>query len=318
MNIEAKQNTPASKSLWGDESIFKENFDRLPFFLTHSLSTHPLFELPRLLRLAQLVQRDCNNVVYDAGQVRVEDRWNQRPPKQYTLEEAMQRIDCTGAWVILKHAEQDPEYRVLMEEIMSDIEGMSGKDLRTATRALEAQVMLTSPGRVTPYHLDNECNVLLQIQGEKDIYIFDQRDREILTERELEDFWIGDWNAGEYKMRCQDRARPFRLTPGKAVHIPVNAPHWVKNDANVSISLSINFEWRDDLIPNVYRANFFLRKLGIQPKPPGQSGLSDDLKKMVIAAGFVPARSIARSTVRFVRRLRRAGLKKSTDKPALA
>jgi mannose-6-phosphate isomerase-like protein (cupin superfamily) len=315
MNVEAMQNTLTSKFVLADECVFKENFDRVPFLLTHGLSAHPLFELPRLRRLAQLVKRDSNNVVYDAGEVRVEDRWNHRPPKLYTLEEAMERIDCTGAWVILKHAEQDPEYRVLMEEIMSDIEGISGKDLRGATRALEAQVMLTSPGRVTPYHLDNECNVLLQIQGEKDIYIFDQRDREILTERELEHFWIGDWNAGEYKMRCQDRARAFRLSPGKAVHIPVNAPHWVKNDANVSISLSINFEWRDELIPNVYRANFFLRKLGIQPNPPGQSGLSDAFKKIVIATGFAPARSIARGTVRFVRRLRQAGLKKSTDKP---
>jgi mannose-6-phosphate isomerase-like protein (cupin superfamily) len=317
MNIEAMPDTHALKSLPANEAVFRDHFDQVPFLLAHNLSNHPLFELSRLVRLAQLVKRDSNNVVYDAGDVRVEDRWNQRPPKLYTLEEAMERIDCTGAWVILKHAEQDPEYRVLMEEIMSDIEGLSGKNLRGATRALEAQVMLTSPGRVTPYHLDNECNVLLQIQGEKDIYVFDQRDREILTERELEHFWIGDWNAGEYKMRCQDRARAFRLSPGKAVHIPVNAPHWVKNDANISISLSINFEWKDELIPNVYRANFFLRKLGIQPKPPGQSGLSDTLKKIVIATGFVPARNIARSTVRFVRRLRRAGLRKSTNKPAL-
>jgi hypothetical protein len=134
----------------------------------------------------------------------------------------------------------------------------------------------------------------------------------------LEHFWIGDWNAGEYKMRCQDRARAFRLSPGRAVHIPVNAPHWVKNDGNISISLSINFEWKNELIPNVYRANFFLRKLGIKPRAPGQSGLSDALKRMVIAAGFVPARGVTRGAVRFVRRLRRAGLKKSTNKAAMA
>src|SRR4029077_13193491 len=206
MNTGAVQNAPSSRSLWADESVFKDNLDRAPFLLTHSLSAHPLFELPRLLQLAGMVKRDANNVVYDAGEVRVGDRWNQRPPKRFTLEDAMERIDCPGAWVILKHAEQDPAYRLLMEEIMSDIACMSGKNLRGATKALEAQVMLTSPGRVTPYHLDNECNVLMQVQGEKDIYIFDQRDREILTERELEHFWIGDWNAGEYKMRCQDRA----------------------------------------------------------------------------------------------------------------
>jgi hypothetical protein len=309
MNIEAVQNTLTAKFVLADECIFKENFDRAPFLLTHGLSAHPLFELPRLLRLAQLVKRDSNNVVYDAGEVRVEDRWNQRPPKHYTLEEAMERIECTGAWVILKHTEQDPEYKVLMETIMSDIQQMSGRNLRKNTKNLEAQIMLTSPGRITPYHLDNECNVLLQITGEKDIYVFDQRDREVLTEVELERFWVGDWNAGEYKMRCQDKAHAFHLAPGAAVHIPVNAPHWVKNNANISISLSINFEWKDELVPNVYRANFFLRHLGIHPRPPGQSRVSDILKQATITAGFSPARGIARSTVRFVRRLRRAGLK---------
>lgn len=318
MNIEAMPDTHALKSLWANEEVFRDHFDQVPFLLAHNLSDHPLFELARLVKLAQLVKGDSNNVVYDAGEVRVEDRWNQRPPKQYTLEEAMERIDCTGAWVILKHAEQDPEYKALMETIMSDIQRMSKKNLRKTTKNLEAQIMLTSPGRITPYHLDNECNVLLQIKGEKDIYIFDQADREVLTEVELERFWVGDWNAGEYKMRCQQRARAFHLAPGEAVHIPVNAPHWVRNDANISISLSINFEWKNELVPNVYRANFFLRRLGVQPKPPGQSRVSDSLKRTAIAAAFVPARGIARSTVRFVRRLRRAGLKKSNNKSAMA
>lgn len=271
-----------------------------------------------MLGLARLLKRDSNNVVYDAGLIEVEDRWDRRPPKQVTLEEAMERIDSAGAWVILKHAESDPDYKTLMERIMSDIQRLSGRDLRKEAKNSEVQIMLTSPGRITPYHIDNECNVLLQIKGEKDIFIFDQTDREILTEAELERFWIGDWNAGEYKVRCQDRARVFRLAPGKAVHIPVNAPHWVKNDANISISLSVNFEWRNELIPNVYRANFFLRKLGIQPRPPGQSSLSDSMKNRVVAAGFVPARNATRGAVRFVRRLRRAGLKKSTKRSAMA
>ncbi|MFZ1916804.1 MAG: cupin-like domain-containing protein [Terriglobales bacterium] len=305
-------------SLWADESVFRGNLDRAPFSLAHSLSDHPLFELPRLVQLAQLVKRNSNNVVYDAGDIRVEDRWNRRPPKQQSLEEVMERVDRAGAWVILKHTEQDPEYKTLMETIMSDIQSLSGRDLGKTTKNLEAQIMLTSPGRVTPYHLDNECNVLLQIKGEKDIFIFDQTDREVLTETELERFWIGDWNAGEYKNRAQDKAHAFRLAPGRAVHIPVNAPHWVKNDANVSISLSINFEWKDESVPNVYRANFFLRKLGIQPRPPGQSGFSDKVKGVAITAGFVPVRAMARGTVRLVRRVRRAGLKKSTSQAATA
>ncbi len=203
--------------LSADESVLRKDLDRAPFELTHTLSGHPLFEIPRLLQLAQMIKKNPNYYVYDAGDVRVDQRWNQRPENPYTLEEAIERVDCAGAWVILKHAETDREYRVLMESVMSDLEHVSGLNLRKITKNLEAQIMLTSPNRVTPYHIDNECNVLLQIAGEKDIFIFDQRDREILTEKELERFWIGDWNAAEYKSRCQDKAHKFRLAPGRAV-----------------------------------------------------------------------------------------------------
>jgi hypothetical protein len=191
-----------------------------------------------------------------------------------------------------------------MNAILLDVERLSGKSLRRAIKNAEAQIMLTSPGRITPYHFDNECNVLLQIKGEKDIFVFDQTDRQVLTDVELERFWMGDWNAGEYKARCQDRAHTFRLTPGKAVHIPVNAPHWVKNDANVSVSLSVNFEWKDESLFNVYRANYFLRKMGIQPSPPGQSNFRDGMKHALVASGFVTPRNIARNAVRFLRRQR--------------
>jgi hypothetical protein len=297
---------PVANSLSADPFLFRQKFDRAPFPLDHSLAGHPLFEIPRLLRLAQFLRRDVHNVTFDAGDVRVDQRWKYRAPNPYTLEEAMERIDCTGAWVILKHTELDPEYKAVMDAIMSDVERLSGRPLRDLAKNLEAQIMITSPRRITPYHFDNECNVLLQITGEKDLFVFDQTDREVLTEAELEKFWVGDWNAGEYKARCQERAYNFRLTPGAAVHIPVNAPHWVKNDANVSVSLSVNFEWKDELVYNVYRANYFLRKMGMQPHPPGRSPFSDSLKNAVMGLGFVPIRDTAKRAVRFVRRVKSA------------
>lgn len=290
--------------LQGDPHVFLENLDRRPFALAHSLADHPLFEVPRLLQLAEFLKHDPHNIAYDAGEIGVEQRWNRRPQNPYRLREAMERIEFTGAWVILKHSEQAPEYKAIMDAVLADVERLSGKNLRIAIKNPEAQIMLTSPRRITPYHFDNECNVLLQIKGEKDIFIFDQTDRQVLTETELERFWVGDWNAGEYKARCQDKAHQFRLTPGKAVHIPVNAPHWVKNDCNVSVSLSINFEWRDESLFNVYRANYFLRRMGIQPTPPGQSRLKDGAKHMVMTFGFVPARNFAKSSVRSMRRLK--------------
>lgn len=294
----------APAAVIADETVFRANFDLRPFSLEHGWSGHPLFELPRLVKLAEILQRDPHFVAFDAGDIRVDHKWNHGVKNPYTLRQAMENIDRTGAWVILKHTETAPEYREVMEEILCDIEDLSGMELRNLIKNAEAQIMIASPNRVTPYHFDNECNVLLQLAGEKDLYVFDQADREVLTEQELEQFWAGDWNAGEYKARCQDRAQVFRLAPGKGAHIPVNAPHWVKNDDNVSVSLSVNFEWRDESRFNVYRANYFLRKLGVIPNPPGASKLRDRLKSAVMAAGFVPARNFARESVRWFRRVR--------------
>jgi len=283
---------------------YRQKFDRKPFRFTHNLASHPLFELPKLIQLAEFLRQDPHNTAYDAGDIKVEQRWNQRPRAPFTLREALDRLDCAGAWVILKHSETKPEYGEVMNAVLMDLEEISGRKLRKEIKNAEAQIMLTSPKRITPYHFDNECNVLMQIRGEKDIFVFDQTDRQVLTDIELERFWVGDWNAGEYKARCQDRADAVRLVPNGGVHIPVNAPHWVKNDNNISVSLSINFEWRAESLFNVYRANYFLRRLGMHPNPPGRSAFRDGVKHAVMASGFVPARNASRNAVRFLRRVR--------------
>jgi hypothetical protein len=80
---------------------------------------------------------------------------------------------------------------------------------------------------------------------------------------------------------------------------------WVKNDNNISVSLSINFEWKDESLCNVYRGNFFLRKMGITPRPPGRSPVLDAVKSAAMATSFVPAKNMACRTVRFLRTLKK-------------
>jgi hypothetical protein len=120
----------------------------------------------------------------------------------------------------------------------------------------------------------------LQIHGEKDIYIFDKYDRDVLPEAELERFWTVANDSANYREQYQSRAANHRLVPGKGVHIPVNAPHWVKNDNNISVSLSLNFQFKDEFPANVYRFNYHLRRFGFKPTPPGVSPLKDKVKSL--------------------------------------
>ncbi len=122
------------------------------------------------------------------------------------------------------------------------------------------------------------------------LYVFDQNDREVLPEEELERFWAADNNAAKYKARYQHRARVFHLRPGDGVHVPVNAPHWVQNGDDISVTLSVNFQFKDTYRADKYRANYYLRRLGVTPLSPDNSSLRDALKVSVVRGASILAK----------------------------
>jgi len=56
---------PERQLLQVNAQLFRECFDRRPFLIGHHLVGHPLFELPRLIRLSQTLPEA--NVEYNAG-----------------------------------------------------------------------------------------------------------------------------------------------------------------------------------------------------------------------------------------------------------
>jgi hypothetical protein len=278
--------------------IFAANFDRKPFAFAHRLGYHPLFAPERLLQLAQQMAKDPHDVYYDAGDVRVDQRWDQVPACDLPIDVLLNRIETAGAWVILRRAESDPEYAALLDSCMDEIEELSGFNLRQVSKLRNAIVFISSPDRVSSYHIDRECNCLLQIRGSKTVSVFDRDDRDVLSETEIERFWTVDNNAAVYKPHLQDRARVFELLPGCAVHIPVNAPHWVRNGPEVSVSLSINFHYKDALLADVYRANYWMRRVGLRPAEPRHSYTRDAIKSTLYGS----ARKLRATTRRLLGR----------------
>ncbi len=266
-----------------DQPGFRNQLNRTSFAYSHRLSDHPLLQLSRLSQLARMLESGGHFHYEERGEDGLESGWAPgAAAPRWSLEESVLRIGETRSWIILKHADNDPEYRELLTQCMLEIGNLSGWDLARETSAWEAQVMITSPRQVTTYHMDNECNFLLQLAGEKTINIFDQTDRAVLTEEELEDFWTGNQNAARYKPNLQDRARVYQLAPGGAVHLPINAPHWLKNGDNISISLSVNCEIPGYIARNVFRVNHYLRKIGVTPLAPGKSATRDAVKNAAV------------------------------------
>lgn len=290
--LEVKKTAPARKVIDGEARMFQENFNRASFQFAHYLADHPLFELPRLLELAKSLPEQ--GMYYDAGDIKVNQRWDQTPRPELSLEQLIDRIENSGAWILLKHAERDPRYGAILDQGLAEVQKLVGEPFPKKTKMRSAVVLITSPKRLTTYHIDPDCNYLLQIRGEKVLHVFDRYDREVHPEEELERFWAGDQNAAIYKPHYQDRAASYHLKPGMGIHIPVNAGHWAENANNISVTLAMIFQFPDAQLGNIYRTNYFLRKAGLRPLPPGHSQVRDALKSWTMTSAIGVKNAVGR------------------------
>jgi len=255
------------------------------FSLNHNLADHPLFALPRLVELAKnTAQQRPECVHFDVGASSVGQRWDQTSASEWPVDETIRRIKTAAAWIVIRQAHLDPGYSDVLQACLEELLQNCDPDLKKQIKSTEAIIFITSPNRLTTYHIDRECNFLLQVRGEKTMYVFDRNDREILPEEEIERFWSVDNNAAVYKPQYQDRAFPFLLKPGNGLHIPINSPHWLQNGNDISISLNINLQFHERVAGNLYRANYVLRRMGITPARPGRSRVRDAIKARLATA----------------------------------
>lgn len=295
---------PERPLLNADPVVFARDFDKNCFTFTHRLSNSPLFKTDQVLTLARQRARDPNDVYFDTGEIRVDQRWDQTPPCDMPVDELLQRIETAGAWILLRSVQEDPEYARLLDACMDEIVALSGRDLSQVRKLRDSIIFINSPHRITTYHIDRECSWLYQIQGRKTISIFEPTDRDVLPEWEIEKFWAVDNNAPTYKPQYQSRATVIELLPGQGVHIPVGAPHWVRNGPEVSVSLNINFHYLDAITADVYRANYWLRRLGLNPTPPRVSPFKDAIKRSVYGAANQTVLQPARAARRAIRAMK--------------
>jgi hypothetical protein len=269
---------PAADARWLDidAASFQSHFDRKPFLIGHRLCGHPLFELPRLIELARRLPEGSSE--YNAGDVPVHLDPSKTPRNGLSVEETIRRIEECRSWLVLKNVEQDLEYRALLEECLTQVRSHS-EPLFPGMMNQEAFIFITSPNSVTPYHVDPEHNFLLQVRGSKTVHLFDGRDRTILSEEELENYYGGAHRNLAYRPEVEAKAMVFELTPGLGLHFPVTFPHWVRNGDGVSVSFSITFYTPDlDRRRAVHGLNAWLRRRGVSPRPFGRSSWRDGAK----------------------------------------
>lgn len=273
-----------------DRGEFRSKFNRFAFAFPHGLAGHELFTIPRLARLGETILASPapgRFSAYDARSAVTGTKFHLMEHGE-RVADTIRGLDQAGVWMKLSMAhEADPDYAELLEGIIDELEDLSGYPLRRETTWKTMTIFMASPGIVTPYHIDHECNFLMQIQGEKDVALYDPLDRSLLTAPEIERFYAGagSVDAATWRDELAHSGTVFRLVPGRAVHHPPLAPHWVKNGDNVSVSVSIGFCLRElDRRAHVWQANYCLRRLGLRPREPGVWAAADRLKHAAIRA----------------------------------
>lgn len=255
---------------------FEQHFSKEPFLIDHNLVDHPLFDLSRIVELTQTLPAEC--IEYNAGNLPVSIDPELTPRNGLSPEETIRRIEECQSWIVLKYVELDPEYRALLNECLALLKPHTESIAPGMTQA-QAFVFVTSPGSVTPYHIDPEHNFLLQIQGSKQVRMLDGRNKEIVGEVDLENFYSDQGRNLKFKTEHETTGWTYDLQAGKGLHFPVTYPHWVKNGDAVSISFSITFRTPDlDRRRALYQMNHTLRSKGRSPAPVGQHPVRDSIR----------------------------------------
>lgn len=259
-----------------DTGELRRDFDRVPFAIAHRLCDHPLLQLPRLIELARTLPEAA--VEYNSGDLAIGQDPALTPRTGLGVEETLQRIATKRSWIVLKYIESDPEYARLLDDCLDPVEATIAGVAPGMCRR-HAFVFVSSPGAVTPYHVDFEHNFLLQLRGTKQMTVWDGEDRRVMSEEERERKVTGAPRNLPWRDEFAALGKTFALRPGDGLHVPLSSPHWVKVGDEVSVSLSVTFLTAAGARRRaLHTANAFLRRHGMTPCEVGRSALRDGLK----------------------------------------
>ncbi len=239
----------------------------VPHRLAHGIAAHPLLTIEALAALARRLRPE--SIEFNAAVDLPLGISNADTPRTgLDVHQTIERIAECGSWVLLKTIDQDPAYAALMRDILAEIEPVvlpgTGPMLR-----LEGFIFISSPRAVTSLHFDPEYNILFQARGSKTMTLFPAADPQIIGDPFFEAYFTGGPRNLPWFPEREKDGLPIHIDPGEAIYVPILAPHLVKVDDEVSISLSLT--WRSDWSfhhADACRFNARLRRIGLKPASP--------------------------------------------------
>lgn len=248
-----------------DLARLRDYYPEQPGKLAHQLLGHPLLTLEALVELGGRLPRA--SVEYNAGDLPYGVDPDAVSHNGLSVQDTIRSIEECGSWMVLKNVDQDPAYKALLDEALGElasvVEPVSGEMLGKV-----GFIFVSSPNAVTPFHLDPEHNVLLQIRGTKTMMIV-PGDENVVPAEKHEAYHVGGHRNVPWRDEYEARGFKCELAPGDAVHVPLMWPHWVKNGPEPSISFSIT--WKSRWVyeeADIRGLNHMLRRAGLNPAAP--------------------------------------------------
>lgn len=254
--------------------------------LRHDYHLHPLMQLDRLEQLAHSLMStgQCRFIVPGSTDASVFEHKSQ-PADGRSLGDVFRRLHEPGSWVALYNVQTDPEYGCFVRQVVRSVGPALSEDAVLDVRGF---IFISAPPSVTPFHIDREHNLWLQIRGRKTLSVWDHRDRETVAAGDVEQFI----SSGTLKnVRLTDgaraRAQHFDCGPGDGVYFPSTSPHltntntsWVTPGDGVVVSIGVVFftaSTRRTAYAHAF--NHVLRRLGLRPRLAGNRDWVDRLKR---------------------------------------
>jgi len=186
-------------------------------------------------------------------------------------------LQDANAWLTLLMVEEDPAMAEIMNTYLDQLEaGVSAKQGKQAKLLKRvAFVFVSSPNSVTPVHFDIEHSLLMQVSGCKTVSV-GRFESDATRRREIDRYWNGSHGRIE---DLQPEVATYTMTPGRAVYIPPNTPHWVHNGPDISLSVTLTYFTAATVRENrVENFNAKLRRRHLNPREPGRSSTVDSAK----------------------------------------
>lgn len=255
-----------------------EHYPERPVVIEHGLADHPLLQLSELVALAGRMRP--GTVEHNLGDLTVGVAPQDVPANGLDPVATMEGIETNGSWMVLKFIEQDAAYARLLDEALAPIEAA----IAPATGPMlkrEGFLFVSSPGSMTPFHMDPEHNILAQVRGTKTFSVWPAGDTRFAPLAEHERFHAGGHRNLPWDDGFLVAGTPHELAAGQAIYVPVKAPHYVRNGPEVSVSLSVT--WRSGWSFREQYAhgwNGWLRARGLRPRPPRRYPADNHLKSL--------------------------------------